>query len=1130
MRQMSQSSIKSADNYERLVELVSSLDDRLNSIDENLSQIASGKGFMSQSAAADQMSRNNTPFGDHHALQEINENLRAIVEGRGYSAQGFRSSNPGVKKGQGSAGGKDPFAEFFSSSNSSRIGGNALDRLLGSFEKSVTKNLTGNKIDKFLDNVAKKIGTTKGNLPETLGDKLGKMFSNDAKNDKLGGKIFKKFNDYTDKLFDSDKIGDIINSIGEGGSGFGGLLNSIKGFAGDVGGITGKFIGKASGLLGIVDKVAGANVAAFVAMKMFETAVEGATTTLSGVSQLFDVLGAAANRWEQSREKNLELANKRLREDINTLVEEPFEILKKSANEVYEAWNSNIRLIGQTQGYNKANLQGLMSAYATRLQTEGLDRVISSTDIYSNLGKVIQSGLSGNAAVEFAYQATKYNAAIPTQDFFNLVDSYASVVANAVSAGKSENEALQIANRSLEDFSNNLLYASRALTGGYSTGLKSADTIYSSSVKIAQAAKSSNIGGLTGALLAVQSYVGAVAPDLAQNLSDRIYQLATGGNSADVVALRSLAGTNASNTEFLRSLSQNPQAVLSRIFANLGAMFSQSPDAYMEKAEGYASLFGLSAESFQRIDFMSLAAAIQNMNSNSNTLDENMKLLKDGQSTTSADQLKIAQINKYMIEEGLAYVIDNEAAQLIQQHMWDEQLAREIMEAEYGVNIVGGAQEALQKIVAGIDKVLSILNPAAWLAKIFNVVETISEGINETVEITEAVKVGLVGTGNRGDLYALTTRNTKLNLVQSYVEMMGGTSKYKAGLSTVSQFMNYGGHLLEGLVDGISALYHGAWNKGDIDNTGKLLSGLSSSYSWGSISKNSAALARQLLGLGVSGSVSDAVVGNAYTTASTSAVLAKQKVDKMLSDEYLVEEFVKKGKSYEDWVGSSRKLGITNVSEALANAGYSESSIQEYFSAKQTEAGMQAKAETAEQERIFREAGINFMNNRFWSEYKSPVVSLLSSAVAKIEDVKKNQIDWKDFFSTSWIEESWKTNFVGESGYFTRFFDAFVKKFVTSVYYNGSGYSYSDVTAVQRKENAEKGDAVYALAEALTSNLVNLKDPQVQTNALLAQILVITTAIMNQNDGVASTISLSDSLSGLALGITKRNPITDTGV
>ena len=58
--------------------------------------------------------------------------------------------------------------------------------------------------------------------------------------------------------------------------------------------------------------------------------------------------------------------------------------------------------------------------------------------------------------------------------------------------------------------------------------------------------------------------------------------------------------------------------------------------------------------------------------------------------------------------------------------------------------------------------------------------------------------------------------------------------------------------------------------------------------------------------------------------------------------------------------------------------------------------------------------------------------------------------------------------------------------------------------------------------------MVDLKDPQVQTNALLSQILIVVSAIMNQNNNVPGTTSLSEALAGLAVGLTTTTPMNET--
>ena len=711
------------------------------------------------------------------------------------------------------------------------------------------------------------------------------------------------------------------------------------------------------------------------------------------------------------------------------------------------------------------------------------------------------------------------------------------------------------------------MYASRGLTGGYGTSLKSAETTYSAAVKISQAAKSSNINQIASSLLAIQGYVGAIAPDLSSSLVEKIYQIAVGGNAQDIVALRSLAGINASNTEFLKAFARDPQSILSTMFSNLGTMFKDSSDAYMEKAEGYASLFGLSAEALQRIDFNSLANAIQQMNVNSDALSQNVKLLKEGQTTTTADQLKIEQINKYMIEEGLAYVIDNEAAQLIQQHMWDEQMKRDLIEAEYGVNLIGSAASLLQKIATGIDNIIGIINPAHWFAGPAEIIQSVVEGQDLKADIASVLKAGVVGTGKASDYYNLVTRGTDLNLTKSLVELLGGESKYGSTKSKLQQVLssiigdaNIFSGLLEMAKTKISsklgsttrqsisgAIHSGSGGSFGVSSAYGFEGSTvlpSSQYTWGSISKTTAEFASSLLSQ-TTGKVSTDLVSNVENAVSTSTAIVSEKFKKLLSGDYIKQEFVKKGKTFQDWRTAAVSQGITDVDKALQDAGYDPKAVEAYYQTKEAEVGMAEKAVDRDLQNDYFQNGIQFFNLRFWDEYSSPVKNNLSTITSKFDDlialqtdwkssqksqldaIANNQVDWQEYFNTSWIETAWRNEFTGESGLFTKFFNEFVNKFVTHTYYDASGYKYSDVTDIQRREDAEKGSAVYALADALTGNLVDLKDPQVQTNAILAQILVVVSAIMNQNNNVASTVSLSDALSGLALGLTSSTPMNE---
>lgn len=487
-----------------------------------------------------------------------------------------------------------------------------------------------------------------------------------------------------------------------------------------------------------------------------------------------------ANRRELTRKEYRELANDRYKADIRSIVEEPFNILKDAAEKVEQAWDENLRKINATQGYSKADLQALMATYADRLREDNLSAVVSGSDIINNLSSVLDQGLSGEVANEFAYLATILNAAIPTQDFFGYAGTYSAIAANAIKDGKSQSEAIKYANSQLESFASSVLYASRELSGGFSTGLKNAQSLFEDSFKIAQASRTGVPSEIAGVLTSVAAIVGSIAPDLSTSITDAVTKAATGGNSPDVVALRSLAGINASNTEFLKALANNPQQVFSDLFTNLANMFNDTDDAWMEKAEAYSQVFGLSMDAFARVDFSYLADAISKMKVDNSALIQNFDQLISGETTTNKELLRMQQANKYMIEEGLAYVLDNEAARAIQQHMWDEQIARNIMDNEYAVNLKGKALDFLDALRTTVERIMNILNPIKWLAKsVTNIAGTIAENYGQEEDIRRILEAGKVGTGNPRDLYNLTHRNQDLQLTPNYAELLTGRSAFK---------------------------------------------------------------------------------------------------------------------------------------------------------------------------------------------------------------------------------------------------------------------------------------------------------------------------------------------------------------
>ena len=483
------------------------------------------------------------------------------------------------------------------------------------------------------------------------------------------------------------------------------------------------------------------------ALVVLEAVTSALSPLFEGFGDFMKALSDAGNRNAKEREERNKNADERYKADIEAIVREPFEILKDAAQKVEQVWDANLQLINQTQGYNKAALQDLMQNYAQRLRAEGLSSVVSSADITESLGKVLQAGLSGQAAEEFSYIASILNAAVPTQDFFSYVDTYTSLAANAQRQGMSQAESLQYANQQLETFASDVLYASRQLSGGFTTGLKDASSLFDAAVRISQTARGGNPGEIAGVLTSISATIGSIAPDLANTFTDAIINAATGGNSQELVALRSLTGRNASNTEFLKQLVEDPQTTFATIFQNLATMYNSTDDAYMERGEAFASTFGLSLDAFARVDFNYLAQQISKMNVNNSSLAENIQLLASGESTTSAEEMRIRQINQYMIDEGLSYVLDNQVARSIQEHMWDEQIADKIMENEFAVNLKGSALDFLEKIGQTVDNLIGLLNPFSWINKIVNVIGTAAEANAQEADLRQILELGKVGNG-----------------------------------------------------------------------------------------------------------------------------------------------------------------------------------------------------------------------------------------------------------------------------------------------------------------------------------------------------------------------------------------------
>lgn len=1104
---------------------LNSVKDYLKSIDQTTKQILQKANGFSQSSARDQFGQKKGYFGDQYAQNA-----------------GSRKSG---KKSYGSF--SDGFEDAF------------WEGILGKDFKD--------QMASVVQGFAKDFGVSVQDLPGELGNQLGKVGMNAFKSTKLGKKVTGKLDNAKQKIFESasnafqqgaDKYGgksaagDAIKNLagkfkgqsavqtasgtssilGKAGNIINSVFGSSQGAASAAGAgeaaataaatmaegaatagtaaqagatamatMTSSAAAATSGIASMAAAAGPANIAIVAGMVAVELFSEALGPAIEGAKKFGKALKDSAKRDQASEDRRAELAKDRLKQDVETIITQPFKILEEAAQKIYDAWDANLRTINQTQGYTKSDLQDLMASYAERLRQEGLAKYVSGSDITTNLTKVLESGLSGKVAEEFAYLATKLNAAIPTEDFFQYSSTYASLAANAIKNGKSETEAISYATSELENFASNLLYSSRQLAGGFSTGLKNASSLFEEAVKITTAAKQGDAGQLSSVLTAVSAVTGAIAPDLASSMTDAIVKAATGGNSSQIVALRSLAGINAGNTEFLKALVNNPQQVFSTLFTNLAKMQNMSNDNFMEVAEGLSDVFGVSMDAFARVDFNYLAKAITNMNTSNASLNENISNLQSGQSTTNADILRNQQVNQYMIENGLSLVMDNEAARAIQQHMWDEQRLQQLQETTYGVEIQGSALEFLAGIKNTIKNIMNILNPVRWLiTTVSNVAQSTAEGNALKDDVAKVLALGKVGQGNAKSFYNLTTRGKELNLTPNLVQLLGGESSYYKAQSVgrtayaigdlTSAILSPGAYLSQLATQGIASFLLSrtdSKNPNKYGVGGKSSSyGPSSNYQWGTVGKS------QGYGLKVKNTAMSVSSGSSTSSNEQSAEERNKQIlqsnfDRMMNT---IDSFVDQGKTYDEWASTARNFGISDYQKALNTLGYSEADLQGYFEAKEGVKGGQEQARKAKKEEAFWDKGLEYFDT-FSLNSDSQMQSMIDLTTSGNDLISK--ILAKN----------------------TEFKQAFDDYFVNHILYSKS-YDHAAVTKIQNDEKYKSSDAIYALADALTS-AKDLTDPTLQTNAILSQILIVVQSIMQQNN-TSGRLTLPDAIAAMATG------------
>lgn len=884
---------------------------------------------------------------------------------------------------------------------------------------------------------------------------------------------------------------------------------------GDVKALTSVLSGVAGGLTKLVPQL----VVAAVAF----SAVEAFTAKLGQIAERFskgfEKLTSSYDKVDEMRWANVEAQEERMLKDVETYIKHPFDVLEDAANKVYEVWDSALQTITATQGYDKSGLQDLMSAYASRLREEGLSDVVGTTDVTAMLQEILNAGLSGDVAEEFAYQATVLKKAIPTEDFTSYASSYASLVSSYMSAGHSQAEALSYATSQLKIFASSVLTASREVSGGLTTSLTGVSSLFDDIVKISQTAGVSDTSSLSSALSVVQAVAGQVSPDVGNALVSQIVEAAVGGNSSELVALRSLANTGASNTAFLQALAKDPSSVLATLFSSLDDMFDKTTDNYMEVAYSLADTFGISADSLARVNWDKLVDELRTNSAGTSALNQNMSLLQSGETTTSAESQRLAQINEYMINEGLSYVLDNEAARQIQQHMWDQEIAAEMKEATYAVDFAGGALELMTTVSSILSSIANFLT--LGFANIGNIIDSGMDYSNILSDIKTLLKVGNVGEGNAQAYHDLTTYDVNsLSYNKNEMDLWGQNSKYYGTSSyTANQAAN-----------NITSQYFAAASNPD------------SKYSWTSSGKS--ALSDFGSTTYSASSSTSSAVSQASDTSSVTDTISNQTANMLADWLDSMSSYIEQRQSFSDWWNSASEYGFSDVGSTLETLGYTQQDLQNAYLDQATDYAVDEQLVANQVESQMYQQVLTFLTSTYptdrdnWNaKYDTNTASwntTFSNAVASWNELYTSTMQtFTEHFdlkmsewSTLYEEYAYDTNKKLQYGN-NAFDENFVNDFLYEWkdYYIGNHTHYREATnfdASLRTINTERsqtGEAVLALAQTLTKNYEDLADPQVQTNVLLGQIVIILQSILTAQQS-GNGLTLPTALAALGLNIT----------
>jgi len=694
--------------------------------------------------------------------------------------------------------------------------------------------------------------------------------------------------------------------------------------------IIGKVIGQVTGKIGM----AIGGPVGMVVGKVVGHAVGGLVSDLkSTVGEMKQSVSNIMSGFSRGAEKEMRkqykaLADQRLAADVKAIIEKPFQIMEEAAQAVKSVWEGNLREVGQAQGYTKDAMLDMMSKMSARLEKDGLSRILDATELTSNLAGVISSGLTGVVAEEFTYLATVLKATTG-EDFFQYADTFGSIVAQELTKGRSQSEAIATASASLQSTAGMFMAAGRELTQGIGTGLKDMKSILDSANQIARNARVSDNTEILEALTKVSAVAGAIDSRLSTGLIEAITQATSGSNDAAIVAFRALAGQGAEATEFLRSFSQDPSRLLGTIFDELAQRQRIAPDAYMTVADQLAPVFNIPPDAFSGIDFSMMGEAMRGGLNGDRTFQQSLDLLKSGETTINSAQARMAEINKQIADDGLGWLIDNDVAMMMYKNQLDEQRQRDAQAATWAVEIKGETNNLLQSLKEGVSSILKFLNPLGSIVAFFKKANEVSK-VDKNREAV--LKAGVVGNPANFMYANIMTAGKALDLKisQDYASMISDGAIRGSRINAPNMqrgsdrlFNSYGATSWNNLRQALTPTIVSAVGTG----FGR------SMYDWKNVLGGGSGLRAAS---GHSGGANKNPNLTNLSASEDATERAAQRAEKVLEQ---VEKDAKKFVgTYEEFTAQQKQLG-RNIEQLSKQAGQSEQAIVDAFNEGQVEQG-----------------------------------------------------------------------------------------------------------------------------------------------------------------------------------------------